>query len=177
MKAVRTPRPADPRCHSGELFSADELTRIRNMSITHLENSIAVQQPIKAIFFDIGNTLGAVDRATKTLTPFLPVAALLKSFCQVLNIPIGVISNTPDDWTPDDIRSMLDRAGLLPFLDPNGIVTSVSAGASKPALQIYQFAAHRFGLATAECLFIDDEIANVTGACAAGMSAIHKPTP
>ncbi len=136
-----------------------------------------MQKPIRAIFFDIGNTLGAVDLATKTLTPLAPVVGLLKSFCQVLNVPIGVISNTPDDWTPGDIRGMLDRAGLLPFLDASGIVTSVSARASKPVPEIYQFAALRFGLATAECLFIDDEIANVTGACAAGMSAIHKPSP
>jgi FMN phosphatase YigB (HAD superfamily) len=136
-----------------------------------------MQKPIRALFFDIGNTLGSVDVPSKTLTPFPFIPSLLESAREVFRIPIGIISNTPTDWTTADVKTMLDRAGLLQFLDPAAIITSTAAGASKPAPQIFQFAATHLGVTTAECFFIDDEIVNVTGARRAGMSALHKPTP
>lgn len=128
---------------------------------------------IAAIFFDIGGTLGTVDLDSRSLTPFDNMARLLKTAAQVFRIPVGVITNIPDDWTRDDVKNLLRSAGLLEFLDTRGIVTSADAQASKPDVRIYRFAAQRLAVETSECLFIDDDAGNIAGAGAAGMSAIQ----
>jgi hypothetical protein len=45
--------------------------------------------PIKAIFVDIGNTLGSVDLMTKTLTPFADMLAFLKAASRLFQVPKG----------------------------------------------------------------------------------------
>jgi hypothetical protein len=54
--------------------------------------------PIKAIFVDIGNTLGTVDLMTKTLTPFADMLAFLKAASRLFQVPIGVITDIPESW-------------------------------------------------------------------------------
>ncbi|HVN82217.1 MAG TPA: HAD-IA family hydrolase [Terriglobia bacterium] len=133
-----------------------------------------MSKPIRAVFFDIGGTLGVVDLQTKTLTPFSDTVDLLRSLLKVSSIMAGVITNIPDDWTTKDAETMLAAAGILPFLDQRGLITSQKAHANKPDVHIYQFAADQLGVETSECLFIDDDVNNVTGACKAGMSAVRK---
>jgi FMN phosphatase YigB (HAD superfamily) len=132
---------------------------------------------IKAILFDIGNTLGTVHLDSKTLAPFDDMLDLLKTAGRVFRVPLGVITNIPDDWNKTDVENLLRGAGILDHLDVRGIITSVDAKGSKPEKRIYEYAAQQLDVKTSECLFIDDELRNVLGASAAGMSAIQKVAP
>ncbi|PZQ59454.1 MAG: hypothetical protein DI570_15995 [Phenylobacterium zucineum] len=53
------------------------------------------------------------------------------------------------------------------------IVISAEEGMSKPDPRIYRRTCERLGRAPAECLFVDDRLANVEGAEAAGLGAVR----
>jgi putative hydrolase of the HAD superfamily len=79
----------------------------------------------------------------------------------------GLISNT---WGPlaasDSLTDLFDSE-----------VRSGDEGLRKPDPEIYRLAAERLGVATAECVFVDDIPANVEGARAVGMWAILHRDP
>jgi FMN phosphatase YigB (HAD superfamily) len=137
-----------------------------------------VRTPIRAIFFDIGNTLGTVDLTTKTLNPFADMVALLKTASRLFQVPIGVITDIPGSWELHDVEMLLSSAGILTFLDARGIITSKDAKATKSdGPHIFSYAAKQLNVETSACFFIDDNATNVANACAAGMSAIQKAMP
>ncbi|MCP3800533.1 HAD-IA family hydrolase [Allokutzneria sp. A3M-2-11 16] len=53
------------------------------------------------------------------------------------------------------------------------MVLSGEVGVAKPDERIYQLVADKLGLATADCVFVDDLAGNVRGAVAAGMVGVH----
>ena len=53
------------------------------------------------------------------------------------------------------------------------VIVSSLAGVCKPDREIFELALRRFGVAAADCLFIDDVAANVDGARAAGIEAVQ----
>jgi 2-haloacid dehalogenase len=62
----------------------------------------------------------------------------------------------------------------FPFLTkPRGVTVSGDIGQIKPDLSIYETHAKSFGLDPASTIFIDDSLANVEGARAAGWKAVH----
>lgn len=79
----------------------------------------------------------------------------------------ALLSNIGDS-TIDEIFSLQERQQLFDVM-----VTSSSLGYCKPDVKIYQSTADKLGLAPEECLMVDDLQANVDGALAAGMQAIH----
>jgi len=132
---------------------------------------------LAAVFFDIGNTLGAVN-ANGELEPFEPGSrALLSVVRGVLGLRVGVITNLPANLSQQDIQQLLNDAGLLQFLDPAGLITNHDAGADKPAPAIYHFAARSLGVPVDLCLFIGENPDEVAGARRVGMAAIRKPFP
>jgi 2-haloacid dehalogenase len=65
-----------------------------------------------------------------------------------------------------------------PFLGGfDGIVVSAHEQLLKPDRRIYARLCERHGLAPADCIFIDDSLANVEGARAFGMRGHHFQTP
>ena len=132
--------------------------------------------PLAAVFFDIGGTLADRDAAGR-LVPFDDSPALLRTARESLGLRVGVITNLPATLSDDQIRAMLKDAGLLPFIDPSGLVTNHAAGADKPDPRIYQFAAAQFGLPVGRCLYVGEDPDEVRGATDAGMSAVLKPAP
>ncbi|MBI4305944.1 MAG: HAD family phosphatase [Chloroflexi bacterium] len=80
---------------------------------------------------------------------------------------IALCSNTsPSHWE-------LER-GRLPFgLKFNPAIVSYEVGAMKPHLQIYDALAQRSEVPHGKILFIDDVLANVTGAQNAGLNAVQ----
>lgn len=129
---------------------------------------------IKVVFFDIGSTLG--DRAPDgTFTPYPTSRQLLATVRDVLGLRVGAITNLPAELSTADIREMLNQAGLLPLLDPKGLITNHDAGAEEPSKAIFQFAAHAMGAPAAQCLYVGEDSKEVKGALAAGMAGLLKP--
>jgi len=82
-------------------------------------------------------------------------------------VPLFAITNFSHEfWPPFRAReaALFDR-----FRD---IVVSGEEKLVKPDAAIYRLALDRFGLTAAEAVFIDDNVANVAGAAALGMTAI-----
>ncbi|HEY0154485.1 MAG TPA: HAD-IA family hydrolase [Longimicrobium sp.] len=131
----------------------------------------------KAIFFDVRDTLGVVDRPGH-LVPFRPTTEeLLKAVRSVVGYRVGVISNLPASVPAEAGQKMLDDAGITPHLDPDGIVWNHDAAVDKPKPDIYAFAARKMGLQPDECIFVGENLLEVLGAKAAGMDAVLKPYP
>ncbi|PTR31651.1 HAD superfamily hydrolase (TIGR01509 family) [Rhodococcus sp. OK519] len=82
----------------------------------------------------------------------------------------AILSNDPGGPGAQGLR---DLAGS--FVDV--VVVSGDVGMAKPDRRIYELTAERLGLAPGECIFVDDLIANVRGAVAAGMVGVHHTDP
>jgi HAD superfamily hydrolase (TIGR01509 family) len=75
-------------------------------------------------------------------------------------------------------EKFVESARRFPFFDWfDGIVVSGDDRLLKPDLPIFRLLCARYGMAAADCVFIDDNAANVAGAQAAGMTAIHFSDP
>ncbi len=72
---------------------------------------------------------------------------------------------------PDRIRLSLSLTGLLPWLEPHLFSASMVAN-GKPAPDLFLLAADRLGVAPFDCVVIEDSVAGVTAATAAGMRCI-----
>lgn len=91
---------------------------------------------------------------------------------QVLNdllerLPVYALSNT----NPLHFDYFMRHMPLLQRFER--VVTSFHVGYRKPEPQLFEAAAHLIGYAPADLLFIDDLMANVEGAQAAGYQAEH----
>jgi glucose-1-phosphatase len=85
-------------------------------------------------------------------------------------LKMGILSNA---WTGA-------RETFRCWINPerfDAILFSGEEHMCKPDERIYQLAAARLGLSTADILFIDDFLVNVEGARRAGMMAIHFQNP
>lgn len=83
---------------------------------------------------------------------------------------LGMLS----DAMPSLIRFM-DQWGLLSFFDATVISTQI--GAIKPDPKMYKAILQRLNADPADCLFVDDRIANLEGAVATGMKAAQMARP
>jgi putative hydrolase of the HAD superfamily len=83
------------------------------------------------------------------------------------NYRIGLLSNIGREW----IHDFFSRHQLHEMFDE--VVLSGEEGVSKPNPAIYELMASRLGLATGDCLMIDDIADNCEGAEIAGMQCIH----
>jgi len=73
----------------------------------------------------------------------------------------------------DQVQTVLGALGLLKAFDL--IVTQDDVLRGKPDPEIFQFAARGLGMTPASCLVIEDSLAGVQGALAAGMWCIAVP--
>lgn len=75
------------------------------------------------------------------------------------------------NFASDTFREAQTR---FPFLQkPRGVTVSGDIGMIKPDIEIYETHAKSFDLDPATTIFIDDSLANVEGAKAAGWQAVH----
>lgn len=97
---------------------------------------------------------GWIDRAMLTLVDSLRG-----------RLRVGLLSNG---------TTLLERHLQLHDLDGHfdAIVNTARIGVAKPEPAAYRIAAERLGVAPGACIFIDDVPVNITGACAAGLTAI-----
>jgi putative hydrolase of the HAD superfamily len=69
----------------------------------------------------------------------------------------------------EEVPILWDATQMAPLIDQ--AVFSCSEGVVKPERKIYEIAAERLGVATTDCLFVDDQPGFVAGAIEAGMDA------
>jgi FMN phosphatase YigB (HAD superfamily) len=94
----------------------------------------------------------------------------------VLGLKLGVITNVPDNVSKQDVVDMLANANVLQFIEKRGIITSVDAGAQKPKVQIYRYAAKAVAQSVGDCLYIGEDPKEVAGAIQSGMLGMLKPS-
>jgi 2-haloacid dehalogenase len=85
--------------------------------------------------------------------------------------PLYALSN----WSAETFAHARRRFGFLARF--RGIVISGEIGMIKPDPRVYRHLLETYRLRAADCVFIDDNPANVTGACEAGLQAIHFRGP
>jgi len=98
--------------------------------------------------------------------PMISLARELKGKVQRI-----VLSNTNEIH----MDFVLERHPFLRELE--GLVLSHEVGLMKPDRRIYELALRRFKLTAARTVFVDDILANVEGARAAGLHGIHYQNP
>ena len=73
--------------------------------------------------------------------------------------------------TPEKIRHGLESAGLYRLFAPN-IFSATQVRNGKPAPDLFLFAAGQMATPAARCVVIEDSVAGITGARAAGMTVL-----
>ena len=73
--------------------------------------------------------------------------------------------------TPERLRHSLGLVGLLARFEPD-IFSAAQVARGKPAPDLFLFAAERMAVAPSACLVIEDSVAGVRGAVAAGMAVL-----
>ena len=84
-----------------------------------------------------------------------------------ITAPVCVASSGP----PEKISTSLNHVGLYERFAPN-IFSAVQVRHGKPAPDLFLFAAEQMRSAPARCLVIEDSLAGIEGALAAGMTAL-----
>lgn len=135
--------------------------------------------PVRAIFFDLGDTLVVSDG---DLFVERPGASATIADLKQLGMRVGIITNTPPGFTVDDLENLLADPSLLDAFEVL-LLSSQATSPPKPDPAIF-LEAH--GLLTdpppvAQVAFVtenlaeiaDQELAPTQGARAAGMVGIH----
>lgn len=128
---------------------------------------------LKAIFFDIGGTLGKVEPMSLKLHLFPDTVSILGA-ARALGLRLGVITNVPDDVDRDRVRGILAEARIDHFFNDNALITSTEAGSFKPTTAIYLHAAEAMKLPVDSCVYVDQNPVQVAGAVAAGMQGVRR---
>lgn len=79
------------------------------------------------------------------------------------------------NWSAETFCQVRHKYGIFDLLE--GMTVSGEEHVTKPDQAIYRRLIDRFSLTPGECLFIDDNAANVAGAIQAGMAAVRFTDP
>ena len=79
------------------------------------------------------------------------------------------------NWSAETFCQVRHKYGIFDLLE--GMTVSGEEHVTKPDQAIYRRLLERFSLVPGECLFIDDNAANVAGAIQAGMAAVRFTDP
>ena len=79
------------------------------------------------------------------------------------------------NWSAETFCQVRHKYGIFDLLE--GMTVSGEEHVTKPDQAIYRRLLDRFSLTPGECLFIDDNAANVAGAIQAGMAAVRFTDP
>ncbi|SAL62686.1 HAD family hydrolase [Caballeronia telluris] len=128
--------------------------------LTHLETKFGIAMP--AGFVD---TLG--ERVSLELARSVgPIAGVCRALRRV-SLPVAVVSNSG----MERVRASVRRAGLDEIVGER-LFSAEQVAKPKPYPDVYLFAAKTLGVAPERCLVIEDSIAGLTAARAAGMMTI-----
>ena len=128
--------------------------------------------PVKAVAFDWGHTVMDECRDRDVPLDVRPVH-LMPGAAEALPqiaLPMALWANTRGA-TERDIRGWLERADLSRVF--RWVITSVDAGARKPAPQFFHYALKRCGLAREDVLFVGNQLnTDILGAEALGIATV-----
>ncbi|GAA1121933.1 HAD-IA family hydrolase [Kitasatospora arboriphila] len=140
-----------------------------------------------AVFFDLRDTLGDVDRPGHLALYRPSTEILLHAVRDPVGLRVGVITNLPAEVSAEQGHRMIAEAvvtendgsvvHLADVLDPHGIVINHEAKLNKPDPAIFRFAADQMGVPIERCLFVGENLVEVLAAQAAGMRGVLKPSP
>jgi HAD superfamily hydrolase (TIGR01509 family) len=114
---------------------------------------------LRGLVLDFGGVLTDFGDDFAVEPPLLTVVREVRE----RGLATALLSNADGYWSPPG-----EWDGLFDV-----VVVSGDVGLAKPAAEIYRLTAERLGLATSECVFVDDLAINVRGAAAAGMVGVH----
>jgi hypothetical protein len=132
------------------------------------------------IYFDIGDTLGAAQVTPPPIrlaeiSVFPHVPGVLQAL-QARPVRLGIISNTGHE-SADDMRRVLQAAGLIGFFEPALLIYSSVVGLRKDSPKIFKLAIERAGLTASpeRCVFVGEDSQERVFARQAGMRVSPHP--
>ncbi|TBX99063.1 HAD family hydrolase [Rhizobium laguerreae] len=156
---------------------AAEITRIgRPITVeeaVHQFAGVPVNDMYRMIEAQLGTPLPAdfstrIDERVRELyLSELTAIAGARETIRALQIPCCVASSS----APNRLGLALAKTELFDLFYPN-IFSTVLVRNGKPAPDIFLYAAEKMGVSAADCIVIEDSIAGVTAAMAAGMTAL-----
>ena len=133
---------------------------------------IPISMPLRAIAFDWGHTL-MDERQDEHIPLDIRPIYLMPGVADVLpqlTLPLAVWANTRVA-RETTVRGWLDRAGLGPLF--RWVITSVDAGARKPAPEFFQYALARCRLTKNDVLFVGNQLnSDIAGGEAFGIRTV-----
>jgi len=127
---------------------------------------------IRAVFFDLGNTLVVTrDRS------WVPGAKEALAELRARNVPLGVISNT-GDRDQDQLTPLLPVDFDWATFAQGMVILSGVVGVEKPDAKIFRLAVDASGVHAGECLFCTEDLTDTLVAQRVGMlTARVQPPP
>jgi len=155
-----------------ERFLAEVTTREWHMAQDHGGDSVEATRRLQALHPGKEALIAAFyERFDEMNDVVFPDMVALVERLHAAGTPLFLLSNAPDlldRWLRGPARRRHPFIGLFRDYVVSGLVKS-----SKPDAAIYRLACRTGGFAPHEAVFIDDVMANVEGAQAIGMAAIH----
>jgi 2-haloacid dehalogenase len=155
-----------------ERFLAEVTTREWHMVQDHGGDPAEATRRLQALHPDKEALIAAFyERFDEMNDVVFPDMVALVERLHAAGTPLYLLSNAPDlldRWLRGPARRRHPFIGLFRDYVVSGLVKC-----SKPDAAIYQLACQTGGFAPHEAVFIDDVMANVEGARAIGMAAIH----
>ena len=155
-----------------ERFLAEVTTHEWHAVQDHGGDPVEATRRLQALHPDQAELIGAFyDRFDEMCDHAFPEMAALVERLHAAGTPLFLLSNAPnllDPWLRDAARRRHPFLGLFRDYVVSGLV-----GHSKPDAAIYELVCRTGDFQPTEAVFIDDVMANVEGARAVGMRAIH----
>ena len=132
---------------------------------------------LKAVAFDWGHTLMDERRDDHVPIDARPIHLMpgVRDTLEHVELPLGLWANTRTA-AEADVRRWLDRAEISRFF--RWVVTSVDAGARKPAPEFFQYALARCELARDDVLFVGNQLnTDIAGAEGFGIRTVWLSGP
>ncbi|AMV24433.1 Phosphoglycolate phosphatase [Gemmata sp. SH-PL17] len=127
--------------------------------------------PVRAVFFDLGNTLVvSADRS------WVPGAKAALADLRSRNLRLGVISNT-GGRTREQLNPLLPADFDWAVFAPSLVILSGEVGYEKPSPEIFRRATDSSGVPAGECLFCTEDLIDTLVAQRVGMAAARVQPP
>ena len=155
-----------------ERFLAEVTTREWHQVQDHGGDTVEATRRLQALHPDKEELIAAFyGRFDEMNDQIFPEMAALVERLHTAGTPLYLLSNAPDildTWLRGPARRRHPFLGLFQDYIVSGLVKC-----SKPEAEIYHLACRTGGFQPADAVFVDDLPANVEGARAVGMHAIH----